>query len=267
MSAYYPHRVFNGQEGFPSRDDMGPEVLSSDIDEIIKMFNPTSVHGDADGTRGGISPENLNFELLAKIIGFAGVEGLDASTVQAAIAAVFGKLNDHKNDLNNPHAVTSERVASALFGDVETGLSQLSQGIAAEILNRIKAVSSESVARAAGDAELSAAVAAETVARGMGDTALAAAVSSEARAREDADFALAATDAFLSEKTDGLHNDIGTLTARIFGDATWERMRTKYSSWEDLLDKNDSWLDVLLGGAEEATDCDCDIDGGPFRPF
>ena len=57
--SYRPQRTFNGTQGNPSTDTMGPEQLSHDIDELCKMFNPTSVH--SDGSAGGVTADNLNF--------------------------------------------------------------------------------------------------------------------------------------------------------------------------------------------------------------
>ena len=57
--SYRPQRTFNGTQGNPSTDTMGPEQLSHDIDELCKMFNPTSIH--SDGSAGGVTADNLNF--------------------------------------------------------------------------------------------------------------------------------------------------------------------------------------------------------------
>ena len=57
--SYKPQRTFNGTQGNPSTDTMGPEQLSHDIDELCKMFNPTAVH--SDGSAGGVGADNLNF--------------------------------------------------------------------------------------------------------------------------------------------------------------------------------------------------------------
>jgi hypothetical protein len=58
---YKPARVYNGVVGQPSKDSMGPETLSADIDKIIKMFDPSATHDD--GQQGGIGKGNLNFNL------------------------------------------------------------------------------------------------------------------------------------------------------------------------------------------------------------
>ena len=45
----------------------GPEALSEDITEIVKMFDPESTHSD-NITPGGISKENLSNVLNASFI-------------------------------------------------------------------------------------------------------------------------------------------------------------------------------------------------------
>jgi hypothetical protein len=133
--AYFPNRNFNGQEGHLSVDDEGPEVLSADIDEINKMFNPTAVH--EDGTPGGISEDNLNFPLDADMIAFEEIEGLVATTVQAAIAEVFGNLETHIGDKDNPHDVTAAQVTESAYGNVQAAVSAILFAIAAETHDRI----------------------------------------------------------------------------------------------------------------------------------
>lgn len=59
--SYKPQRTFNGTQGNPSTDTMGPEQLSHDIDELCKMFNPNAIHDG--GAEGGIGADNLNFDV------------------------------------------------------------------------------------------------------------------------------------------------------------------------------------------------------------
>jgi hypothetical protein len=57
---YKPTREFSGLAGQPSKDLMGPETLSNDIDKINKMFDPSSVHENSE--EGGIQSGNMSQE-------------------------------------------------------------------------------------------------------------------------------------------------------------------------------------------------------------
>jgi hypothetical protein len=54
---YKPTRTFVGVEGAASLGTSGPEALKTDTNEIVAMFDPLSVHGNA--TPGGIAIGNL----------------------------------------------------------------------------------------------------------------------------------------------------------------------------------------------------------------
>lgn len=80
--SYRPQRTFNGTQGNPSTDTMGPEQLSHDIDELCKMFNPTSIH--SDGSAGGVTADNLNFTGL-DINDIGGVASGDIKAIRVKI--------------------------------------------------------------------------------------------------------------------------------------------------------------------------------------
>jgi hypothetical protein len=56
--AYFPRRQFDGVEGERSIDRDGPRAIQRDLDELIKMFDPSTVHDD--GAQGGISTGNMS---------------------------------------------------------------------------------------------------------------------------------------------------------------------------------------------------------------
>lgn len=62
MSAYKPTRTFSANEGDYSVDKAGPDAIERDIDELMAMFDPNATH--SDGSPGGISPENFDFDLM-----------------------------------------------------------------------------------------------------------------------------------------------------------------------------------------------------------
>ena len=77
--SYKPQRTFNGTQGNPSTDTMGPEQLSHDIDELCKMFNPNAVH--SGGEAGGVSTENMNISGL-DINDIGGVASTDIKIIR-----------------------------------------------------------------------------------------------------------------------------------------------------------------------------------------
>jgi hypothetical protein len=278
-NTYYPKRKFNGQEGYPSSDDMGPEVLSGDIDEINVMFNPTSVQ--EDGSPGGISKGNLNFALDAEGISFEQIEGIVADTVQDAIAEVFGDLEEHIDDKNNPHETTAEKVPEDVYGSVQAAVLGLLAEIASETHNRtagddllrdlVNAVSGVLAAHK-GDYDNPHRVTSEQVASSLfGDveTGLSELLS---RIKDEAD-TRAAGDALLDEMI------TGEAEARVYADTDAERARLAEEAarkahdkaledtvidlrrdletfmnsfgtrtWQEVLDNFATWNDVLAAG-------------------
>ena len=103
LKGYKPHRDFVGVEGDPSQDNMGPEAIKSDIDQLMSMFNPeATITYQGKTYQGGISAENLNFdfsdeEMSAKI-GSADIEGLTAdNNVYAQLGGIVNMLLSHSN--------------------------------------------------------------------------------------------------------------------------------------------------------------------------
>jgi hypothetical protein len=269
--SYFPQRVFNGIEGQPSRDTMGPEVLSADIDKLIKMFNPAAVHDD--GSQGGISEENLNFQLIADLIGIDQIQGLLADTVQAALAEILEKLDDHKSDFNNPHQVTSAQIVSVLFGTVEAGLTELASRIETEIQTRIAAIATETQARIAGDNATRALIEAEAAARASADGVLQTHIDEEELARKEADGTLgnridaeavaravgdenlrgalevealtrAAADGSISGNVSDVRADLD-MWMQMFGTRTWQEVLDTCATWQDVLNFG-TWMKVYL---------------------
>lgn len=123
---YKPTREFNGIVGQPSKDLMGPETLSRDLDKINKMFDPAAIH--SNGEPGGIGKGNLNFSLLdpgslttesmAEQIGSKEIselndpenQGLKAKTVWKQIKAIVLLITNHFYNFMNPHAVNNVQV-------------------------------------------------------------------------------------------------------------------------------------------------------------
>lgn len=102
--SYKPQRTFLGEEGDYSVDDRGPEALKKDIDNVMDMFDPTAKH--PDGTQGGISKENLNWEFseegMSAEIGSADIDGLDAdNNVYSQLVAIVNVLLTHSNLKSN----------------------------------------------------------------------------------------------------------------------------------------------------------------------
>ncbi|MFV0515773.1 MAG: hypothetical protein ACK5MV_00035 [Aminipila sp.] len=97
-----PTRQFNGVAGQKSVDNMGPEVLSADLDKIMKMFNPAAVH--TDNSKGGIGLENLNFSFgdvgsdttlsMAEQIGSKAIAGISGTTVWNQLFAIVAMVLD-----------------------------------------------------------------------------------------------------------------------------------------------------------------------------
>ena len=61
MSGYKPTRTFSANEGDYSVDNAGPDAIERDIDSLMAMFDPDATH--PDGSPGGISPDNFDFDL------------------------------------------------------------------------------------------------------------------------------------------------------------------------------------------------------------
>lgn len=138
--SYKPVRTFVGVPGEASSDKGGPIYIQNDIDEINKMFDPTSTHAVDEShplpLQGGISLENLNFipvfynsiaeeydSTKTYVVGeYVMYEG-KAYRCKTAIPvaeewtashweniAVAKELYTHKNDKANPHEVTKAQV-------------------------------------------------------------------------------------------------------------------------------------------------------------
>lgn len=123
---YKPVREFSGAAGQPSKDAMGPEALSRDLDKVMKMFNPDATHDN--GEKGGIGKGNLNFNFgedgtgggrsMAEEIGSKEISELKdpsspsnpALTVWKQIKAIVLLIVAHFNNTNNPHSVTKTQV-------------------------------------------------------------------------------------------------------------------------------------------------------------
>ncbi|MDD4565737.1 MAG: hypothetical protein PHE79_09735, partial [Eubacteriales bacterium] len=132
---YKPTRVFNGAAGQPSKDGMGPEVLSADLDKVMKMFDPDATHDN--GEQGGIGTGNLNFNFsedgssggssMAETIGSKEIPELKdpsspsspALTVWKQIKAMVTLFTSHVTNQSNPHSVTSAQVG---LGNVTNSL-------------------------------------------------------------------------------------------------------------------------------------------------
>lgn len=100
MSGFKPIRTFSANEGDYSVDNAGPDAIERDLDELAAMFDPTAVH--FDGSPGGISPENFDFQLdgpdMSSKIGSAPIEGLQAeNNVYSQLAAIVNILLTHSN--------------------------------------------------------------------------------------------------------------------------------------------------------------------------
>lgn len=104
MSGFKPIRTFSANEGDYSVDNAGPDAIERDLDELAAMFDPTAVH--SDGSPGGISPENFDFQLdgpdMSSKIGSAPIEGLTAeNNVYSQLAAIVNILLTHSNLKDN----------------------------------------------------------------------------------------------------------------------------------------------------------------------
>jgi hypothetical protein len=184
---------------------MGPEVLSADLDEINKMFNPESVHENS--SQGGISKENLNFELIADLIGIDRIQGLIADTVQAAIEELLGKIKieiSDRIDAVSAEADAREAADRLLQSDIEAAKTDFAADLAAEadareaaddlLQNAVEAgagvadmilaeLDAEIAAREAGDASIESDLASETAARAAADIGHEEALAAEAATR------------------------------------------------------------------------------------
>jgi hypothetical protein len=297
--AFFPQREFNGVEGQPSADSMGPETLSRDIDKINQMFDPDAAH--SDGTRGGISEGNLNFSFgdpgMSEKIGIEQIQGVAAQTVQEALEQIYVQFTDHEDNKDNPHEVSSGQIHDDRFGTVKNGLASVADDIAAEALTRtaqvldlqgrlaaeastrLQADNAEAAVRAAADR-------AETNARAAGDAAiqgninnhtsnfnnphrvrsdqvssalygnvenglsgLSVGLAGESVARINGDAEEAAKRAAADN---GIRDDIGSLSdalvalAGMFGTYTWGDILDLYPTWQDVLDGCGTWLKVLV---------------------
>lgn len=121
--SFKPIRSFAASEGDYSVDDKGPEALKADLDQLMKMFDPTSVHDN--GEPGGVGADNLNFRLddeeTSAGIGSAEIEGLTAdNNVYAQLSAIVNILLTHTN-LADP--ATMSHIGGTLNGTESNGQS------------------------------------------------------------------------------------------------------------------------------------------------
>ena len=89
-----PQRTFSANPGETSIDNRGPDAIEKDIDHINKMFNPNSTH--ADGSQGGISESNLNFNLRGDLAAKTGSANVGSAAIanlgQSADSNVYAQL-------------------------------------------------------------------------------------------------------------------------------------------------------------------------------
>lgn len=104
--SYKPHRTFNGVEGQPSRDTMGPEQISHDIDELCKMFDPNATH--SGGAPGGITTDNMSLSGLD----INDLGGIASTTIKAF--RVSGGLLEYSTD--GTTYLSAEHIYVATYG-------------------------------------------------------------------------------------------------------------------------------------------------------
>lgn len=104
--SYKPHRTFNGVEGQPSRDTMGPEQISHDIDELCKMFDPNATHNG--GAPGGITTDNMSLSGLD----INDLGGIASTTIKAF--RVSGGLLEYSTD--GTTYLSAEHIYVATYG-------------------------------------------------------------------------------------------------------------------------------------------------------
>ena len=79
-----PYRQFNANEGDYSVGLAGPDAIENDIDGIIKMFDPESLH--EGGLQGGISTENIQDNVITD-------DKIGNRTINQGITTSYGNTN------------------------------------------------------------------------------------------------------------------------------------------------------------------------------
>jgi hypothetical protein len=112
---YKPTRTFIGVEGAASLGTSGPEALKTDTNEIVAMFDPLSVHGNA--TPGGIAIGNLATgeatvtPTANKLVLFDALGNLPGSIANAA--NVTTNINGHAiTDILEADGVTAKKATT-----------------------------------------------------------------------------------------------------------------------------------------------------------
>ena len=133
MSGYKPTRTFSANEGDYSVDNAGPDAIERDIDSLMAMFDPDATH--PDGSPGGISPDNFDFDFMdpsmSSKIGSENIDGLTADQ------NVFSQLKAIVNVLLNHSNLTDSETLSHIGGKLD-GNPMNAQGIVDQLLTMIK---------------------------------------------------------------------------------------------------------------------------------
>jgi hypothetical protein len=120
-------------------------------DAIAEFYNQFVAHRDDKDNPHDVTSDQVASALFGDVEN--GLSFVDAETanLQAQIDAEAQKADNHIRDYNNPHRVRSDQVSSALYGNVENGLSDLSAGLAGEAAARINGDAEEAAEREAAD--------------------------------------------------------------------------------------------------------------------
>lgn len=129
--SYKPQRIFLGSEGEYSIDDKGPEALKQDLDNIMGMFDPTSIH--PDGSQGGIDFDNLAFNFadsgMAEKLG-ATLDG-NVLTIQQIINTLYQMSKDRYTKTESDNILinkTNPLIRSLLYNTATGVLDAVTEG-------------------------------------------------------------------------------------------------------------------------------------------
>jgi hypothetical protein len=97
-----PIRTFSADVGQKSTGNAGPDAIETDIDSIIKMFDPTALNG-------GIGTANV---VDAAITTDKIADGAVTAVKVAADVATQAELEAHTGNTSNPHSVTTTQIGA-----------------------------------------------------------------------------------------------------------------------------------------------------------